>query len=187
MVPTNRRPNFPLGLLLLTTAVSACACVLLGSHTTSRLAKYNGMSLNFFSSSLIILATGNRLILLAIIHAAGIFIDIVLVASHSIFTPPASSSTSYALGRSYCTTSHCLCSSESCANYVTKLVGLRATSHSRSSLSPVSSLTSDSSRLVMSADPLFLTHAERFHPHKNSITGDHLGDECDAGCLHWVS
>jgi len=82
------------------------------------------------------------------IHAAGILIDITLVGS-------------------YCTTSHCLCSSESCVNHVTKLVGLRATSHSRSSLPPVSSSTSDLSRLVISADlPLFLTRAERFHPHK---------------------
>ena len=63
------------------------------------------------------------------IHAAGILFDIIRVGS-------------------YCTTSHCLCSSDSCADRVTKLVGLPATSHSRLSLSPVSSSTSYSSRLT---------------------------------------
>jgi hypothetical protein len=54
-----------------------------------------------------------RRVFLAIVLAAGILIDIVLVTS-------------------YCTPSHCLCRSESCANHVTKLTIILVASYSPS-------------------------------------------------------
>jgi len=74
-------------------------------------------------------------------HAAGIIIDIALVAL-------------------YCTASQFLCHSESCANYVTKRIDLVSTSHSRSSLLPVSSSTSYSS-------PLSSYNPRRRHPDRH--------------------
>jgi len=72
------------------------------------------------SSSLCLTRSYSRHVLLAIILATGVLIDIVLVTVYS-------------------TTSWCLCDSESCANHVTKLAIILATSYTLSSSLPVSS------------------------------------------------
>jgi len=84
-----------------------------------------------------------RRVLFAIIHAAGIHtsipIDIVLVASYLLSSTllassPPSSSTSYSSRR--IVQPPTVCPSESCANNLTKLVGLLAASYLLSSLPP---------------------------------------------------
>jgi len=98
-----------------------------------------------------------RRVLLAIIHAAGILIDIVLVASHLLSsTPPASSPPSYSSRRIVQLPT--VCRSESCANNLTKLVDLLAASYLQSSKPPASSSTSYSSRLTCYHPRCWHTH-----------------------------
>jgi len=82
----------------------------------------------------------SRRLLFAIVIATGILINIVLVAS-------------------YCTTSPCICPSESCANHVPKCIDLQAASYSRSSTPPQSSLY-HTRRVVLYNFPLLVSFSQ---------------------------
>jgi len=97
-------------------------------------------------------------VLLAVIYAAGILIDIVLVTSYLLSSmPPASSLTLYSSRRIVQLPT--MCRAESCANNLMKLLNLLAMSYLLSSKPLASSLTPYSSRLTC-------YHPCRQHPHR---------------------
>jgi len=114
------------------------------------------------SSSLRLTRAESRYVLLAIVLATSTLIDIILVTVYS-------------------TTSRCLCNSESCANHVTKLAIILATSYLLSSSTPAPSLSSYSSLCILQLPgvsvtlramltmsqrlPSYSPHPTRYRPH----------------------
>jgi len=141
----------------------------------------------FISTTLLVFSSIFYSSRLDIMHAAGILIDTILVATwYHPSTAPVSSSTSYLSGR--------------LVQLPAIPVPLRAVlTMSQSSSTYVARPIRDRPSRWMLIDTIFIVssylancpcfsymQSDAIH-NRNCVAGDDIGDGCDAGCLHWVS